>query len=253
LFGNGYPELSPRRGTEIQVVANTGTLPMLRPISIALVLLAPPLWANDPPVFDRVTLSASASSEVTNDLLVAELFAQEEGQDPAALAAGVNHRISEGIEKARQVPDVQVRTLDYRTQPVYRNNRVDGWRVTQAIRIESTDNEAMSELIGKLQQQLSVRSIGYSVSPGQRTAAEDRLIEDAIAAFGARAERITAAFGRTRYRLVDVRVDTDGGTQPPRPYAARAMVMSEGAPPPALESGSAEIRVEVSGSIELQQ
>ena len=226
---------------------------MLRPITIALLLLAPPLWASDPPVFDRVTLSASATSEVANDLLVAELFAQEEGQDPAALATAVNRRISEGIEKARQVPDVQVRTLDYGTQPVYRNNRVDGWRVTQAIRIESTDNEAISKLIGKLQNQLSVRSIAYSVSPGQRKAAEDRLIEDAIAAFGARAERITAAFGRTRYRLVDVRVDTGGGTQPPRPYAARAMVMSEGVPPPALESGNAEIRVEVSGSIELQQ
>lgn len=226
---------------------------MLRSITVALVLLAPPLWASNPPVFDRVTLSASAASEVANDRLVAELFAQEEGQDPAALAAQVNGQISEGIEKARQAPDVRVRTLDYRTQPVYRNNRVDGWRVSQAIRIESADNEAMSELIGKLQQQLSVRSIGYSVSPGERKAAEDRLIEDAIAAFGARAERITAAFGRSRYRLVDVRVDTSGGMAPPRPYAARAMVMSEAAPPPALESGTSELRVEVSGSIELQQ
>ncbi len=226
---------------------------MIRWLIVALLFLTQPALASDQPVFDQVSLSASARSEVANDVLTADLFAQEEGPEARSLAGKVNRKTAWGLEQAKQAPGVSARTLDYRTQPVYRNGRVDGWQVSQTIRLESRDSEAISQLIGTLQEQLSVRSVTNRVSPERRKDTEDKLIDEAIAAFSERAERIAAAFGKTGYRLMSVQVDTSDALSMPRPYAARAMAMSESAvAPPTLDAGTSEIRVVVSGTIELK-
>jgi len=222
--------------------------------SLTLLLAATvalPALADEDTAYDRVTLSASAFRDVENDTLVAELFAQAEGQEPAALAADVNGRIGWAVSQAKEISTVKVRTLDYQTHPVYRNNRVDGWRVTQAIRLESPDGKQLSALIGELQQRLSVRSVGYQVSPQAREAVENALATEAIGKFRERAKQVAEAFGKNEYRLVSVHVGT-GGPMPPRPqmYAARAMAMD--AAPPTLEAGTQEVRVEVSGTVELR-
>lgn len=225
---------------------------MIRWLIVTLICLTQPALASDQPIFDQVSLSASASSEVANDVLTADLFAQAEGQEAQSLASEVNRKIAWGLEQAEKASEVSARTLDYRTQPVYRNSRVDGWRVSQSLRLESRDTDAISKLIGVLQKQLSVRSVNYTVSPEHRKDAEDRLIDEAIAAFSERAERVAAAFGKSGYRLVSVQVDTNDALPSPRPYAARAMAMSESAvAPPTLDAGTSEIRVVVSGTIEL--
>ena len=213
-----------------------------------------PAGAAEPPTYDRVHLTTTASQAVENDLLIAEMFAQAEGQDTSALAADVNGRIGWALEQARTDSAVKMQTLEYQTHPVYRDNRVDGWRVTQALRLESADKEALSALIGRLQARLLVRTVGYEVSPSRQQAAEDQLIDRAIADFRARAKRIADAFGKADYRIVDVDVNTGRQAPEPRRYAVRGMAMAEAAavPPPVLESGTQELRVEVSGSVELR-
>ena len=146
---------------------------------------------------------------------------------------------------------MKAQTLDYQTTPVYRNNRVDGWRVSQALRLESPDGAALSELIGRLQQHLAVRSVVYEVSPGQWAAAENALIGQAIAGFMARARSVTEAFGKSDFRIVDVRIGSGGRPPMPRYYGGAAMAM-EAAPAPPLEAGTQDVSVEVSGTIELR-
>lgn len=201
--------------------------------------------------YDQIDLSASASGEVANDVLVAVLFREVEGPAAGPLAAEVNATIAKAIQRVKQSPAISVQTVGYRTQPVYQKERVSGWRVGQSIRLESQDTGALSALLGELQRELGLESIGYQVSPERMREVEDRLISAALKAFQQRAELVTRELGRTRYRIVTMRVGPDG--PPPRPVygMARAMAM-ESAPAPPIEAGSQRVEVTVSGTIELQ-
>ncbi|MCW8902447.1 SIMPL domain-containing protein, partial [Sedimenticola sp.] len=143
----------------------------------------------------------------------------------------------------------KVQTLDYQTSPVYRNNTLSGWRVRQTIRLESQDVALISQLMGKLQEGLSIGSISYAVSPEQRQQVEERLISQAIQLFRARAALISKEMGHSEYRLVQMNISSSGAA--PGPYPVRAMALrAESAP--TLEAGSQRLEVQINGTIELK-
>lgn len=225
----------------------------MKRIALALCLMATAAtaWSDEAPLtYDRISLNASAEAPVENDILVAVLFAQAEGPTAAQLADDVNTRIAQALDQAKAEAGVKAQTLDYLTTPVYRNNRVDGWRVSQDIRLESPDAGALSDLVGRLQQQLSIRSVGYEVSPARWAEAEDALIGEAIANFSERARRVAEAFGRKNYRIVDAHISTGGPA--PVMMRGRAMAMDAAPAPPSFDAGTQDVRVQVNGTIELQ-
>ncbi len=211
------------------------------------------LMAAEPttPTYDRVSLSASAESDVENDLLVAELFMQREGSDAAGLAREVNEALEWAVGEAKKIPEVKMQTLDYRTYPQYNKQVLSGWRVRQAMRLESANTSVLSELVGRLQERLAVDSVAYKLSPEQRQQAENALIQVALDAFIERAKLITEQFGRADYRLVNVDVSTSGFAPRPMYRAALGNARVEAAAP-SFEPGSQAVRVQVSGTIELR-
>ena len=208
-------------------------------VLLGVVLASAAVAEEDKPLtYDRVSLSAAAESEVPNDLLTAVLFAQREGSEASRLAQEVNRAIDWGVEEAKKVPQVKVRTLEYRTHPVYNKQTLSGWRVRQSIRLESADASLLSELVGRLQKRLAVDSIAYKLSPERRRQAENELIERALAAFTERAKLIAKQLWRPEYRLVKVDVNT-GGTVPRPVYRSATMAMrADAAPSPAIEPGT---------------
>lgn len=220
---------------------------------VALVLCHSPVVAGEenPVTYDRIELAVSAQGEALNDVLVAVLFREMDGASAPALAEEVNKSIGQAIKRIKQVPEIKLQTLDYQTTPVYQKERVTGWRVRQSIRLESKDIPKLSNLLGELQQQLGVQSIGYSVSPEKMKEVEDRLISEAIKSFQQRADLVTRELGRSRYRIVAVRVETAGPPIRPAFMAARGMAM-EAAAPMAIEAGEQKVQVNVSGTIEMQ-
>lgn len=216
-------------------------------------LAAPPATANeDKPTYDRIAFSVSAGTEVENDTMTAVLFARKEGPDPAALSNEVNKAIAAAMKRARQEPAVTAQTLDYQTHPTYQNGRPSGWQVRQSIRLESKSPEPLARLIGDLQSTLALGSVDYSISPEKLKEHEDKLIDQALAAFRDRAERVTRNLGRAQYRIVSVQVNTVN-RPPVRPMRMGTMA-AEAAPavPPTFEPGKDRVEVEVSGTIELQ-
>jgi predicted secreted protein len=201
--------------------------------------------------YDRIDLTASASGDAPNDMLVAVLFRQLEGAAAAPLANEVNQAIAKALQRAQQIPAIAVQTLDYRTEPVYQKDRVSGWRVRQSLRLESRDATVLGSLLGELQRDLSLESIAYQVSPERMREVEDRLIAAALKAFQQRADLVTRELGRSRYRIVTLRVET--GNASPRPVYAngRGMIMESAAPPP-IAAGQQPVAVTVNGVIELQ-
>jgi predicted secreted protein len=217
------------------------------------ILFVSTAWAKDEPLtYDRIQLSTSANIQVENDTLVAVLYAQREGAKLSPLANEVNKLIASAVKQSKQIPNIEVQTLGYLTNPVYEQQRISSWRVRQSIRLESQDSGKLSQLIGDLQSALAVESINYSVSPGKLREAEDKLISQAIDAFTQRAKLITKQFGRSNYRLVEVNINTAGAPIRPMPMRGRVMAMEADVAPPTIEAGKQDIQITAIGTIEMQ-
>ncbi len=216
-----------------------------------LALMTPSAMAEEQNVYDRIQLSAQATADVENDTVVAVLFARRQGSDVVKLTTEVNQIMMQAIKRCKQVKAVEVQTLNYQTSPVYEKQHQTGWRVSQSLQLKSQDNQALGQLIGKLQSTLMLESMSYEVSPGQRNEVKESLIGKAITAFRKRAQNITQQLGRKRYRLVRMQVDTGGiPVQPNHPPLYRAFSTAS-APAPTIEAGKQQVSVTVTGEIEL--
>ncbi len=202
------------------------------------------------PLADVVNLQAEASREFENDQLVAVLAAEAQGANPGELAAAVNKKMAEALKAAKAVPAVRLRSGNYQTFPQRgKEGRIEGWQVSQELRLESADVAAAAKLIGQLQQTLNVRSMAMRLAPQTRRAAEDALIAEAVSAFEARAEVVRKALKAKGYGVRELNIGTGGGGPRPMQYelAARA------AAPVAIEPGVSQVTVTVNGSIQLQR
>lgn len=216
-------------------------------------LLAPACAAADEgDTYNRVSFGVDSARDVENDWATAVIGVTHEDTDPARLADRINQDVQWGLKRAKSEQAVQVRTGGYRTHPVSdpKQNRLRRWRGGQDLVIESGDPKALSTLLGQLQEKLQLQSLAFSVSPERRRAVEGEIIDEALAAFRARGERVQNKLGAKRYELVDVRIDAGSSRPPPMPMRARTM-MSESAAAPALEAGTSKITVQVHGTIEL--
>lgn len=223
----------------------------------ALILLALPCLAlaeSAPLTYNRISLNESASQDVENDLLVAELFAQAEGQEATQPADEVNRAIDWAVNVAATHETVRVQTLGYQSTPIHRNNAIRGWRVDQSIRLESSDHRSLGDLVGRLQEQLKVRSIDYRLSDKGRRQHVDGLTAEALKRFTERAGHIANSLGRSGFRLVQLSVN-DNDYRPR--FAARGPMLAasadSGIAPPRLEAGTQQMTVTISGEIELNE
>jgi predicted secreted protein len=209
--------------------------------------------AEDPPPMRRVDFSVQTSREVANDWVRAVIGVTEEDEDAAKLAERVNQAMTWTLEKARATSGITARSGGYSTFPVHdpRKGERRFWRASQDLMLEGADPRAMSALLGELQTRIQLRSIDFTVSPAQRRKVEDELIDEALAAFLARAERVRQRLGGRGYEIVQISIGTSGAPPVPRMRAAMAMESAQAAPP-ALEAGTSELVSNVSGSIQLE-
>ena len=207
--------------------------------------------AQNEPVYDQVDLNASASQDVENDLLIAFVFAEVEANDQADAADRVNEAIAWAAGRARRIDGIEVQTTNYNTRPVYANGRrIVGWVARQSLRLESTEPQALGELLGELQQRVAVQSIDYDLSDAARDAAEEALIADALAQFKRRADLIAGELGRDGYKIVRLSVGNSGVFVTGARNRAMAFAEADVAQPE-IEAGTQTLSVNINGTIEL--
>lgn len=205
-----------------------------------------------PPRYNLIHLQAQSSQPVDNDRMQAVLSTFGEGADSAKLADELNRTMSWALSAAKKYPQVRINSGPYQTYPVLGKTSLKQWRSTQEITLEAENTAQMVQLIGVLQQHLQVNTIQFSVSPATRSRAEDQLIDKALAAFQARAERIRHDLGTKSYRIVDMNIGTTGNSVTPYTMM-RQQGMESSVATPAVESGSSVLSVTADGTIELQQ
>jgi predicted secreted protein len=220
---------------------------------IALLWAAASVQADDAPdPMNRVSFQVESSRDVANDWIQAVVGITDEDVDSARLAGRINAAMGRAMAVAKAAPGVRVKSGGYSTHPVHQDGKLRRWRASQDLILESADIEAVTALVGKLQTELQLRSIGFSISPARRRSVEDELIAEVLGAFKARAEIVRQNLGASHYEVVQLSINGQGGA-PLRPAYREAMAMSAAkAAPPALEGGSSRLSVHVNGTIELE-
>ena len=219
----------------------------MRSFTLLLLLLCSSVAMATDTVYDRINLQAQAEREVANDRMRVVMVVQGEDKDPARLAQAVNAGMHWALNRAKGVAGVDLQTGSYNTHPVYDKSTLSHWRATQTLVLESAEFPVLSELAGRLQERLTIQSMGFFVSDAARKGAEEELIDQALDAFKARAARVQRNLDAGGWRVVELNINTNGY----RPRPPMALMEARMSKAPAVEGGSSDVSVTVSGTIQL--
>ena len=232
-------------------VARLAAVPMA--LGAALVLPCAVAQVPGAPQPPSVAVSASATAIVPNDRLQAWLRAEAENASPAAAASQVNATVAKALADAKTYPGIKVATAGYSTQQIAEKGRPTRWRVAQSITLDASDFTAAATLMSKLQDEngLLLSGMGFSLAEKTRREAEDSVTLQAIKSWQSRAQQAANGLGFAAWRVGHVNVLTSGGGPVPV-MRAQAMAASIAAPPVALEAGTTDVTVTVSGDAVLE-
>lgn len=211
--------------------------------------------AEAPPLQGVVSLSSSASIEVTKDLLNVVMTTTREGQDAATVQSQLKQALDAALAEARKVArpgQLEVQTGNFSLYPRYAaKGGINGWQGSAELVIEGKDMPAIGQLTGRIGT-MTIGRVGYGVSRELREKVEGEVTAQAIARYRAKAADYAKLFGYTGYAIREVNV---GGSEPqmyaPAPML-RAKTMSASADEALpVEAGKATIVVNVNGSVQL--
>ena len=224
-------------------------------LSAALAVTGARAADTAPPTANVLSLSATASAEVTNDVLSITFSTQREGADPAAVQAQLTQALNAALAEARKTANpgqVDISTGNFSVNPRYTaKSEPLRWQGVAEMRAEGRDFDALTRLVGRIQS-LSVSYVGYSLSREAREKVQAEVSTQAIARFRSQAEIYAKAFGFGNVTLRSVEVQTgDGPMQPVPRFRVAAAEMSATAPPLPVEAGKSSVTATVNGSVQM--
>ena len=228
----------------------------------AVVVTAGAAQSLPPPPQNVVSLSASASVEVTKDWLTVVFSTTREGPDAAVVQSQLRQALDLALAEARKGArpgQLEVQTGGFSLYPRYApvnpkapggQPAIAGWLGSAELVVEGRDAQAIAQLTGRIQT-LSIARVGFSLSREAREKVEGDVSAQANANFRARADAVSRQFGFSGYSVREVNVSSNeppGGPQPMmRAQASRAMA-DESLP---VEAGKAVVTATVSGSVQM--
>lgn len=237
----------------------TTTARLLRILALLCASTTAPLaYADKAPSDDNLlTLSATASVEVTRDVLNLSFSTQREGADAATVQAQLMQALEPALAEARKIAkpgQVEVSTGSFSVYPRrLPNGGAMQWQGTVEMLVEGRDTGALAGLVGRVRT-LSVARVGYSLSREARDKVQAEVSAEAIARFRRQAESHARAFGFSAYTLRSVELSTNESGRPPMPVfrasAAGGAMASDAALP--VEAGTASVSSTVSGTVQLK-
>jgi predicted secreted protein len=198
----------------------------------------------------QATLSAEATTEVAQDQVRITLAAEVSGATQEQVSQALNQRLGDTMQQARGHAGIEAQTGAYRIWPMNdRDGKLSEWRGRAEILLQSRDFAAASQLAADLSGHMPVVGLAFSVSESRRSAAEQKLLGQAVAAFRSRAQALARALGFADYRLKTL--DLGGSGALPAPAAPRMMAMAASGSPVPLEGGREPVTVSLRGTIVL--
>lgn len=205
-----------------------------------------------------VQLSASASVQAQQDLLVLTLAAIREGDDAAAVQSQLQQALDAALAEVRRSAapgQMDVRTGDFSIQPRYgKDGRITTWQGRAELVLSGRDFARITAAGGRARG-LAVSQVGFELSREARERVEGQAQAQAVEAFKARAGELARSFGFAGYGLREVNVSSHEASPGPRPrmmmMQAKGAAMEADAAVP-VEAGKAQVVVNVSGSVQMR-
>ena len=164
----------------------TRTRPAALAVLAALALAAanPAAAAEPAPPQNVLAMSASATQEVTQDLLMITLATSRDGSDAATVQAQLRQALDAALAEARKAArpgQVEVRTGNFSLQPRYTpKGQINGWQGSAELVLEGRDLPALAQLAGKLST-LTIARVAYGLARETREKVEAEVAAQAIA------------------------------------------------------------------------
>jgi predicted secreted protein len=228
------------------------------------------LWAVAPAVFAAptaaemanaftpqgvVSLSSSASVEVTRDVLGVTFGTTKEGTDAASVQSQLKQALDAALAEAKKAArpgQLDVQTGNFSLAPRYTaKGVVNGWQGSAELIVEGRDMAAIGQLTGRITT-LTISRVGYTLSRELREKSEAEVSGQAIAHYRAKAADYAKQFGYSGYTIREVNVSTNEPQQPMPMAAMRMKTMSASADESLpVEPGKGTVTVNVSGTVQL--
>lgn len=238
----------------------------MKPIPVAglisVVVLSLPAVAADMPSSaayapapgPMVSVTGAATAIVQNDRMHASLRAEVDSPTATAGANEINAKIAQALARAKAVQGVEARTAGYSTWQISEKGKPVRWHVTQTLMLEGSDFAQLATLVTRLQEDgLLLSGMSFSVRPDTRRRTEEALTQQAIKAWQARAELAAASLGYGGWRPGRVTVSSGDAIGRPEPMFRAQAAAAAPIAPVAVEGGTTDITITVSGDAVLDK
>ena len=203
-----------------------------------------------------VNLTASASIEVTKDLLTVSFTTTREGQDAAAVQSQLKQALDAALAEAKKLAkpgQLDVQTGNFALYPRYApKGGISGWQGSAELIVEGRDMPAIGQLTGRITT-LTIGRVAYGLSRALREKTEADASAQAIASYRAKAADYAKQFGYAGYALREVNVSSDqpvGFVNAPMMRSKAMSASADEALP--VEAGKGVVTVTVSGSVQMK-
>lgn len=213
-----------------------------------------------PPPSGVLTLTTSASVEVTKDVLGVVFSTTRDGSDAQAVQSALKQALDAALAEAKKIArpqQVEVQTGNFSLYPRYGNPKASGqptiigWQGTAELQVQGKDAAAIAQLTGRITT-MSIARVGYTLSKDAREKVEAEVTARAIAEWRAKAQQMSQQFGYAGFSVREVNVATNEPGGGPVPMVALARGKSMGADESLpTEAGKGEVSATVSGSAQM--
>ena len=219
-------------------------------------IAAPAARADTPPPQGVLSLAASASVEVTKDLLSVTFSTTKEGTDANAVQAQLKQALDAALGEAKKSArpgQVDVQTGGFSLYPRYAaKGGINGWQGTAQVIVEGRDMATIGQLSGRITT-MTIASVDFRLSRDAGQKVEGEVSAEAIARYRAKAADYAKQFGYTAYAIREVNIATNDAQQVPFPKARMtAMSAAASSDPLSVEPGKALVTATVNGTVQMK-
>ena len=223
---------------------------------LACASAAAPVWAADVPPQNVVGLQASASLEVTKDVLSVTLSTTRDGTDAGSVQTALKQALDAALVEAKKVAkpnQIEVQTGNFSLFPRYSAKGViTGWQGNAEMVVEGRDIPGIAQLTGRITS-LTIASVGTNLSREQREKVESEVSAQAIARYRVKAADYAKQFGFTGYTLREININSNE----PVAYASAPMMRMNAKAADAesslpVELGKGTVTVTVNGTVQMK-
>ena len=207
-----------------------------------------------PPPQNVISLSASATVEVTKDVLSIAFSTTREGSDAAAVQSQLKQAVDAALAEARKAAKpglIEVQTGNFALYPRYApKGGINGWQGSAELIVEGKDIPGIAQLSGRITT-LTIQRVGFSLSREAREKVEADVVAQAITRYRAKADSYSRQFGFGNYAIREVTVSSDEQGSVSAPLMRAQFAKAAGDETLPVEAGKAKVTANVSGSVQM--